>query len=116
MTRRLIHNMILCCAMCLLFTSSVLSAAAMTPTKQDAERLEVLQLGYSLADLCGDAHATHDHRCPFCTLLPEADIPSLPARASLLLPHALWVQAEDLFRAAQARDHARIPRAPPALI
>ena len=116
MTRGLRHNLILCLAVGLLIVGSAFSAAAMAPTSQDLARAEVQQLGHSLADLCGDAHAAHDHNCPFCTLLPETDVPALPDVARVLLPFDLWRHAEDLHRAAQARDHARSPRAPPALI
>lgn len=72
MTRGLRHLLIHSFAICLLFFSSVLSAAAMAPSSQDASRAEVLQMGYTVDDLCADDHAAHDHSCPFCTLLPEA--------------------------------------------
>ncbi len=116
MTRGLRHLLIHSFAICLLFFSSVLSAAAMAPTSQDASRAEVLQMGYTVDDLCADDHAAHDHSCPFCTLLPEAKVPGLPEVMLPVMPHVLWQSADDLHRAAQARDHARSPRAPPALI
>ena len=110
------HFLIHSFAVCLLFFSSVFSAAAMAPTQEDAALAEVLQMGFTIDDLCVDDIGGHDHSCPFCTLLPDVASPSMPDVMLTLMPFSAWHAAEDLHRAAQARDHARSPRAPPSLI
>ncbi|NIZ12989.1 hypothetical protein [Phaeobacter sp. HF9A] len=116
MIQGLRQNLIFCLAATLLFVASVFSAAAMAPEREDAVRAEILHMGFRADDLCADGHGAHDHACPFCTLLPEADIPRLPDVALALVPYMLWRRADDLYRASQARDYARSPRAPPVLI
>ena len=116
MNQGFLHNLIYCTAIWLLSVGSLLSVVAMSPEKSDAMRAEIAAMGVPDSEFCGDSGSGHDHSCPFCTLLPEAEVPSLPSMALPLMPYSLWQRSDDLHRAAQARDHARSPRAPPALI
>ena len=101
-------------AVVLLVAGSISSAAIMAPDRDDAAEARFALMGFSVADLCGH-EAGHDHHCPFCHLVPEA-WPPLPVEVTFpLLPFMLWRDADDLHRKAQARDHARSPRAPPSI-
>ncbi|WP_263762723.1 hypothetical protein [Lentibacter sp. XHP0401] len=99
----------------LLAVASVTSAVMMAPDRNDVAFAQLTQLGLSLDDICGDFPA-RDHRCPYCHLLTEAQIPSPAGLEARLLFTMAWKLATDIYRAAQARDHARSPRAPPDLV
>ena len=101
-------------AMLVFMVGSVVSAAMMAPDRSDAAGAQIAILGMTVDDLCG-VEAGHDHRCPYCHLLPDTPIAAPAGNASFLLPFTAWHQAGDLHRAAQARDHARSPRAPPSI-
>ena len=115
MTDRLRHRLITLAAVLLLIVGSAVSAAMMAPERADAAGAQIALMGMSVDDLCG-GEASHDHRCPFCHLVSDTPVPVPAGIASVLLPVSGWSQATDLHRAAQARDHARSPRAPPVLI
>lgn len=115
MTDRMRHRLTSFAAVLLLIVGSAVSAAMMAPDRADAAEAQIALLGMSIEDICGTEGA-HDHPCPFCHLVPDTPVPGPAEIASILLPFAAWTQATDLYRAAQARDHARSPRAPPTLI
>jgi hypothetical protein len=96
----------------LLTVWGLVSASMMAPERSDAAEARIALMGMTAEDLCG-LHDDGDHRCPFCHLVPEAFVPAPAGMALTLLPYDAWQQATDLHRAAQARDHARSPRAPP---
>lgn len=102
-------------AVVLLAAGSVLSASIMAPERSDAADMQLTMLGMSVDDLCG-GETGHDHRCPFCHLVSDTPLPEAAYVASALSPTEAWQRAGDLHRQAQARDHARSPRAPPSLI
>ena len=114
MTDRFRHRLGLLCAVLLLAYGSVASAAMMAPDRADAAEAQLAVLGLSADDLCGTP-AGHDHRCPFCHLVADTPVPVAGGAVARLLPVAAWQRARDLHRAAQARDHARSPRAPPSI-
>jgi|TARA_Y100000815_G_scaffold14742_1_gene13012 hypothetical protein len=108
----------LLCLFCLvaLVLGSVTSAALMAPGQSDRAAARIAALGFTEHDLCGHMdHMQHDHRCPYCHLLPEVSVPSPASVVRRFLPFSGWQQADDLHRRAQARDHARSPRAPPTI-
>lgn len=115
MANPLRHLLMLWTTVIILTVGSALSAAMMAPDRGDATEAQVAMLGMTMEDICGD-HAGHDHQCPYCHLLPDTPIPTPVEVASVLLPFIAWHQARDLHREAQARDHARSPRAPPVFI
>ena len=109
MSGRLRHFLL--CLFCLVAMAhgSVTSAAMMAP-----ERHPHAMMQCDMPDGCGDMHDMgHDHRCPYCHLLPEVSVPGPVDVVRRFLPVSGWRQAHDLHRRAQARDHARSPRAPP---
>lgn len=101
-------------AVLLLAVGGVASAARMAASQDDIARLQIAALGQTPDAICG--HLTEDrHDCPFCHIDPQ---PPAPAPMQLLrqfIPWDGWRQQRDLHRHAQARDHARAPRAPPPL-
>ena len=114
MLARLCKSLINVLAVVLLVAGSMASAAMMAPDRDDAAEARFALMGFSVADLCGH-EASHHHHCPFCHLVPETR-PPLPVEVTFpLLPFLLWRDADDLHRQAQARDHARSPRAPPSI-
>ncbi|GGE37940.1 hypothetical protein GCM10011360_27190 [Primorskyibacter flagellatus] len=101
------------CAVVILASGSVVSSALMAPDRGDAAMEQIGLIGMDAGDICGDV--AHDHRCPFCHMVAAPSLPGPADIESRLLPHSAWRRATDLHRAAQARDHARSPRAPPSI-
>ncbi|WP_217701775.1 DUF2946 family protein [Pseudooceanicola sp. HF7] len=115
MTHRLRHRLTSIAAVLLLIVGSAVSAAMMAPDRADAAEARITLMAMSMDDICGGESA-HDHHCPFCHLVSDTPVPAPADIASTLLPFAAWTQSTDLHHAAQARDHARSPRAPPTSI
>lgn len=112
----LFHRLVLpWIAVLALVAGSAVSAAVMAPDRADAAMVQLSLMGMTDDDLCGDPSG-HDHRCAYCHLLPDTPMPAPEEVASVLMPFGAWHRARDLHRAAQARDHARSPRAPPAIV
>ncbi|MGI3168292.1 hypothetical protein ACRARG_04010 [Pseudooceanicola sp. C21-150M6] len=115
MTTGFRHRLTTLLAVLLLVAGSAISAGMMAPDRDDAQEARIAVMGFSLDDLCG-GDAAHDHRCPFCHLVSGTGPAGPEARAMVILDSAAWHQAGHLHRAAQSRDHARSPRAPPSVI
>lgn len=113
MARLYHHQFLLWIAVCLLTVGSLLSAAMIAPDRADLAEQQLTLMGMTADDLCGTP-AGHDHHCPFCHLVPDTPVPAPADVISILRPCSAWHLARHLHRAAQARDHARSPRAPPA--
>ncbi|GAA6148492.1 hypothetical protein NBRC116586_15540 [Pseudooceanicola nitratireducens] len=120
---RLLHRQFLLWTTVIILTiGSAVSAAMMAPDRTDATKATLAMLGMTLDDICSDhahagqSHDEHEHRCPYCHLLSETPLPTPVTIALVLMPFSGWQQARDLHRRAQARDHARSPRAPPVFI
>ncbi|OSP53445.1 hypothetical protein BV911_17985 [Pseudoruegeria sp. SK021] len=115
MNVNLCHHLRLYFVVLLLAATSVTSAAMLAPDRTDAAIAQLALLGLSVDDICGDP-LTHDHRCPYCHLLANTPIPSPGEFETQLLFMMSWKLSADLYRAAQARDHERSPRAPPYFV
>jgi len=99
----------------MLASGSVTSAAMMAPDRTDVAITQMVLLGFSVDDICGDS-PTHNHRCPYCHLLDDPQAPDSTKIETRLLAVKFWKLTADLHRAAQARDHGRSPRAPPRTV
>lgn len=118
MVRPFRRHLLILIAVLVLAVGSAVSAAMMAPDRGDLAEAQLAMMGMTSEDLCGDhaghgEHGGHDHRCPFCHLVSDPAMPAPADIASRLIPVTAWQLAGDLHRAAQARDHARSPRAPP---
>jgi len=109
------HHLRVCFAVLLLAATSVTSAAMLAPDRTDAALAQLTLLGLSVDDICGDS-PSHEHRCQYCHLLPDAPNASASVVETQLLCVMSWKLSADLYRAAPARDHDRSPRAPPSLV
>lgn len=101
-------------AVILLITGSFTSATMLAPDRAEGARVQAALVGLTAEDICG-GKAGQQHHCPFCNLLPTAPGASEPERVTELRPVDQWRMVKQLKRDAQARDHARSPRAPPIL-
>ncbi|MBL3704686.1 hypothetical protein GI582_18465 [Sulfitobacter sp. BDSS02] len=117
MTRRSTHFLLTSLAAILIALVSVLSAHLMAPDRDDpAREMAALGLGLSYDDICGDLEGAHEHRCPFCRLLPEApDMRPELAEGQLRYSTDL-AQLSNLTATSQTGNPNISARAPPALI
>ncbi|WP_243651898.1 hypothetical protein [Primorskyibacter sedentarius] len=109
------HHLRVYFAALLLAVTSVTSAAMLAPDRAEAALAQLSVLGMNANDICGEAPG-HDHRCPYCHLLADTPMPCPSGLETRLQSVMAWKLAADLYRAAQARDHARSPRAPPSIL
>ena len=117
MTRRPAHLLLTSLAAILIALVSVMSAHLMAPDRDEpAREMAALGLGLSYDDICGDLEGAHEHRCPFCRLLPDPpDMRPELAEGQLRYSTDL-VQLSDLTATAQTGNPNISARAPPALI
>jgi hypothetical protein len=118
MSARLRHRLFTLFCLVALALGSVTSAGMMAPDQHDRAKARIAALGFAPDDLCGHIHDNghdqgHEHRCPYCHLLDAVSLPRPAGLTRRVVPVPSWRQADDLHRHAQARDHARSPRAPP---
>ncbi|WP_339109953.1 hypothetical protein [Thioclava sp. GXIMD4216] len=99
----------------MLATVSIGSASAMAPDRDLLIKAQAEALGLSGDDLCGGS-GKPEHRCPFCHLLPDVDLPVLAAIRWSRVFQAQWLVPVQFRTAPHSRDHARIPRAPPVAL
>lgn len=114
MNRVLTHRLILTVLACFIALAGPASTRHMAPDADQVAQLELtLALGAPLAELCGDEHVVHDHRCPFCHLLPEAHRATFATHEARLV-FALHDQLlRNLTAGAQQGLGHRLARAPP---
>lgn len=109
------HSIAVCFAVFLLTAGGFASSAMMAPDSTEPAQTQLALMGFGVDDFCGDVGGP-DHRCPFCHLTPDTPQASPLENETRLVSLIAWKRADDLHRAAQARDHARSPRAPPILL
>lgn len=114
MSSRLCRAIITLCAVLLLAVGSVASTRMMAPDENTIIRAEIAALGLYPDDICGD-HLGQEHWCRFCHLVPDTPLPALVGMCRIFIPEAGWKESAGLYREAQARDHSRVPCAPPEM-
>ncbi|RVV98092.1 hypothetical protein EKE94_11590 [Mesobaculum littorinae] len=116
MLRRIAPRLFTLCAILAIAVASALSAAQMAPDRAEAAQAATLAaLGIADLDLCGD-EAGHDHRCPFCHLLPEPPLSRAVLARAMEFPGTAPIPRGDLLHGPDFRDPAISARAPPRFV
>lgn len=114
MIRALLFNAQMFVVVALLAASSLVSSAQMAPDLDDTARAATLSvMGATLADLCGDDEASHDHTCPFCHKLPSPPSCDHVASVTRALLRSDVPTGDHLIRGHQHIAGESQPRAPP---
>lgn len=115
MKRRLNFRVFTLVAALVIAAASVVSAARMLPdTSVTPDSAIYYVAGTTIADFCGDAPSSHDHRCPFCQIPADPVAPAPWSQAERLVFTVAWRPLTDLTRTAQRGSRHASVRAPPA--